>query len=104
MTATTRYSYISLKRLIRSYVDTILYLNIRFETIRGRKKGKYSPSGDFERKKGYSNPFFPNFPTDFLFGMGEWWYDHMVDDILCGDAAAFCLSVLSLPGPCIKGD
>ncbi len=44
---------------------------------------------------------FPNFPTDFLFGMGESWYYHMIDDVPCADAAAFCLSVLSLPGPCI---
>ena len=61
----------------------------------------HSPSGDSEQKKGYSNPFFSNFPTDFLFGMSEWWFNHMIDDVLGVDAAAFFLSVLSLAGPCV---
>ena len=28
----------------------------------------------------------------------------MIDDVLGVDAAAFCLSVLSLPGPCLNND
>ena len=102
MNSTMRYSYISSGRRFRLYVyEAILYLNHMFETVIGKKKRNHNPNGHSETRIGYSNPFFQNFPTDFLFGTGEKWYDHMIDNVLCVDAAAFCLSVVNLPGPCI---
>ena len=74
-------------------------MNDRSETTTGSKNGNHSPSDKFETEKGYSGPSFPYFPKIFSVGVCEWWYDHMVAIILGLYAAAFCLSVLSLPGP-----
>ena len=67
---TVRYSYISLGRRFRLYVyEAILYLNHMFGTVIGKKKRNHNPNGHSETRIGYSNPFFQNFPTDFLLGM-----------------------------------
>ena len=65
----------------------------------GSKNGNHRPSANSETEKGYADPFFPNFPTDILVGECAWCYDHVVAIILGLYAAAFCLSVVSLPGP-----
>ena len=101
MNSTMRYSCISLGRRFRLYVyEAILYLNHKFGTVTGKKKRNHSPNGHSETRKGYSNPFFQNFPTDFLFGMWMRRYDHIIDNVLGVDAEAFFLSAWSLAGPC----
>ena len=103
MNSTMRYSCFFLGRCFRLYVyEAILYLDHKFGTVTGKKKRNHSPNGHSETRKGYSNPFFQNFPTDFLFGMWKRRYDHIIDDVPGVDAEAFFLSAQSLAWPCIR--